>query len=75
MLGALGRTVAVVAAVLSLPAAELVAGDARWVEPVTGMEFVRIPGGELLMGSDTGGTTSSLPTGCVCGPSIWGSSR
>jgi formylglycine-generating enzyme len=43
------------AALLSICAFGLAAGDPRWVEPVTGIEFVRIPGGEFLMGSSGGG--------------------
>jgi len=46
--------VAAIAAFLSLFPARLIAADVRWVEPTTGIEFVRIPGGEFQMGSDAG---------------------
>ena len=48
-----GYTVAV-AAFLSLASTALAAEFPRWVEPRTGIEFVRIPGGEFTMGSSGG---------------------
>ena len=53
-------TMAIVAALLWLPASALAAGEPRWVEPATGIEFVRIPGGEFAMGS-SGGGSDELP--------------
>ena len=50
-----------ITAFLSLSAVRLFAGDVRWVEPVTGIEFVRIPGGEFLMGSTEGGNDEQPP--------------
>jgi formylglycine-generating enzyme required for sulfatase activity len=37
-----------------IAAAALIAAGAAWVEPVTGMEFVRVPAGRFLMGSPPG---------------------
>ena len=54
MLGGGCKAVAAVAAFLSLPAGARGAADARWVEPATGIEFVRISGGEFAMGSGSG---------------------
>ena len=34
-----------------IPGYEKVWEEYEWTEPVTGMEFVKIPGGEFLMGS------------------------
>jgi formylglycine-generating enzyme required for sulfatase activity len=52
---------AAVAAFLSLSASAPAAGDPRWVEPVTGIEFIRIPGGEFAMGSSAGGDDERPP--------------
>ena len=50
-----------IAMLLSLAAVGLAAGDARWVEPATGIEFVRLPGGEFLMGSGGGRADEQPP--------------
>ena len=46
---------------LSPSAVALAAGEPRWVAPVTGIEFVRIPGGEFLMGSSGGDEDEQPP--------------
>ncbi|HQZ03687.1 MAG TPA: SUMF1/EgtB/PvdO family nonheme iron enzyme [Thauera sp.] len=49
------------------PAAALNADDAVWREPVTGMEFVRVPGGCFEMGDTFGdGESNELPVHTVC---------
>lgn len=46
---------AAVAAFLALSSSiALAAGLPRWVEPVTGIDFVRVPGGDFTMGSSGG---------------------
>ena len=47
-------TLAALAASLTRPAVVRAGEDVRWVERVTGIEFVRIPGGEFMMGAADG---------------------
>ena len=60
------------AALLAVVASASAMAQDVWQEPVTGMEFVRVPGGCFDMGDTFGdGETNELPVHKVCMSPFW----